>query len=155
MEKNNINCSPEFVICLVKCILTKVIKIKIKRKRGKKMAKEIMMQPVDWWKIVGISPYEKDGNTSYTLHLIGYFSDFDSNNGARGLKVETEWTRIDCGFLNIGDVVELRYSKGFKGMATLCDVVVHKEAKRLPFGCPEVYVESQDIPDQPAEKGKN
>lgn len=107
--------------------------------------KDVKMQPIDWVKILGISSYEKDGNVSYTLHCAGYFSDFETKGGAVGLKVFSEWTRLDCGFLAVGDVVELRYTKGFKGMATLSDVIVHKDASAIPFGCSEVYVESQAV----------
>lgn len=123
-------------------------------------AKEIKLQRPDLWKVVGIAPYTKNGNTSYNLHLVGYFTDYDEQNGAVGLKTAVEWTRLDCGFLNIGDVVELRYAKGFQGLATLSDVIRYPDIKNEGFGCSEIYVQSQDVSGtvdvQPGDKkGKN
>lgn len=83
--------------------------------------------------VVGISQYEKDKKVSYTLQLLAQFKDFEVEAGAVGLKVISEWTRLDVSHLQVGDVVQLYYERGFKDMATLSDVVVCKDIKGTPF----------------------
>lgn len=83
--------------------------------------------------VVGISCYEKDGKISYTVFLLGQFKENEVEAGAAGLKAFSEWTRMDMGHLQVGDVVQLYYEKGFKDMAILADVVVCKDIKGTPF----------------------
>lgn len=106
--------------------------------------KTVQKQPYGRCKVVGISPYEKDGKRSYNLHLVGYFNDYNVEQGASGLEVQTEWTRLDCGFLRIGDVVELQYTKGFQGKAVLSNIKVIKDAYDLPFGYDDIYIQAKD-----------
>lgn len=117
--------------------------------------KTVQKQPYGRCKVVGISSYEKDGKKSYNLHLVGYFNDYNVEQGAVGLEVQKEWTRLDVGFLRIGDVVELQYTKGFQDKAVLANIKVIKDARDLPFGDDSIYVQSQDDNPFSGKAGKN
>lgn len=88
--------------------------------------------------VVGISKNEKDGKVSFTLHLTGQFPEYEKARGAVGLRVFSEWTRLDCGHITVGDVVYPTYEKGFQGMATLSDIIVVKDIKDTPFATPDI-----------------
>lgn len=78
--------------------------------------------------VTGIAPYTKDGKTSFILSGIKCYEDYQKLNGSYGFEAFTEWTnRCDLGYLNVGDIVEVQYGKGFKGAAVLinCKVVGH------------------------------
>jgi hypothetical protein len=73
--------------------------------------------------VIGVRPYEKDDKKSWTLYGMTPFEDWET--GGLGFKTIEEWTnRVDLGFLKPGDVIELQYSKGFKGAAVLSNVMV-------------------------------
>lgn len=75
--------------------------------------------------VLGISTYEKNGNRSFTLYGQQTFSDYEVENGAVGYKSLQEWTnRVDLSLVHPGDIIELRYGKGFQGRAVLENVVV-------------------------------
>lgn len=75
-------------------------------------------------KIIGISSYEKNGVRFYTLNFLQEFSDYESQNGATGVKVGSAWTSLAvCDTLRVNDLVDLRYEPGFQGKAQLADVV--------------------------------
>lgn len=97
------------------------------------------MNKEKYCQVVGISSYEKDGNKSYTLHLTGQFNGYEKKAGAVGLKVFIEWTRLDLSHIQVGDVVQLYYERGFQDKATLSDIAVIKDIKDTPFGSPEVH----------------
>ena len=88
--------------------------------------------------VVGISSNEKDGKKSYTLHFTGQFPEYEKEKGAVGLRVFSEWTRLDMSHIHVGDVVYIMYEKGFQGMAALSDLVVVKDIADTPFATPEV-----------------
>lgn len=83
--------------------------------------------------VVGISSYEKDGKTSYTVQLLGQYSQSEKEAGALGYKAISEWTRLDLGFLQVGDVITPIYDKGFQDKAVLGDVIVHRDLKDNPL----------------------
>ena len=95
--------------------------------------------------VVGIAMNEKDGKKSYTLHLTGQFLDYENERGAVGLKVFSEWTRLDLSHITVGDVVLPTYEKGFQGMATLSDVIVIKDIKDTPFAEKEMKDKGKSV----------
>lgn len=98
------------------------------------------MNKEKWCLVVGISSYEKDGKTAFTVQLLGQYSGQEKENGAVGYKAFSEWTRLDLGFLRPGDVITPIYDKGFQDKAVLGDVIVHKDLKDSPFGDLSSYV---------------
>lgn len=88
--------------------------------------------------VVGITSNEKDGKKSFTLHLLGQFADYEKQKGAVGLRVFSEWTRLDMSHITVGDVVYPMYEKGFQGMATLSDLIVYKDIKDTPYASPDI-----------------
>ncbi|MBQ7067256.1 MAG: hypothetical protein IJN92_10595 [Lachnospiraceae bacterium] len=84
--------------------------------------------------VIGISSYEKEGKKSFTVQLVGQYSQAEKEAGAVGFKVFNEWTRIDIGYLKPGDMVTPVYDRGFQDKAVLGDVIVHKDVKENPFG---------------------
>lgn len=80
-------------------------------------------------RIVGLSFAEKDGKKSATLYFEKDFNDYQKDNGAIGVAVATEWTRLaSAQGLKVGDEVDLRYEPGFEGKATLTDILVMKKS---------------------------
>lgn len=80
-------------------------------------------------KIVGINKRVKDGNTSWTIHGVTPYEDWESEN-AVGCKVVSEWTnRVDCSILKPGDIVQFQYAKGFQNMAVLSNIIIVEKAK--------------------------
>ena len=88
--------------------------------------------------VVGLTSNEKDGKRSYTVHLTGQFPAYEKEKGAVGLRVFSEWTRLDLSHITVGDVVYPMYEKGFQGMATLSDLMVIKDIKDTPFATPDI-----------------
>lgn len=81
------------------------------------------------FQIVGIQKREKDGKTSWILHGITPFEDWEVTNSV-GEKVISEWTnRVDCTVLKPGDIVEFQYAKGFQGAAVLSNIRIVEKAK--------------------------
>lgn len=80
--------------------------------------------------VLGISSYEKNGVRAYNLYGYEPFSDYEIENGAIGFKSVDEWTnRVDLSFIKPGDIIELRYAKGFQGKAVLDNVSVITPSK--------------------------
>lgn len=71
--------------------------------------------------IVGIYSYEKNGRIGSSVSYVQNFQRWQEERGLRadGLCAETEFTRMDCCDLQVGDIVRLAYGKGFKGKAEL------------------------------------
>lgn len=70
--------------------------------------------------VTGVRRSEKDGKVSYTLNGITPFNQYFLDNGSYGYGVVSEWTnRCDLSYLQVGDIVELQYGKGFEGKAIL------------------------------------
>lgn len=82
------------------------------------------------YKIVGIQTVERNGKISNTIYFTSAFSEYEKDNSLRceGVKVDSEWTSMDCSSLAVGDVAELLYSKGYKGAARLTGFRVLKNA---------------------------
>lgn len=83
--------------------------------------------------VVGVSAYEKDGNKSCTIQLLGQYASWEKEAGAEGFKAFHEWTRNDFSYLKPGDVVSLVYDRGFQDKAVLDDVIVHKDISGTVF----------------------
>lgn len=76
-------------------------------------------------KVVGVSKYEKDGKSSYTLH--GY-TPFEEWENGTGYKCVSEWTnRVDLSGIKPNMVVAPVYTKGFQGKAVLCNLNIISE----------------------------
>lgn len=75
--------------------------------------------------IVGIYSAVRDGKTGSTISYLHPFEDWQAERGTvSGLHAETEFTRMDCSGLHIGDIARLIYQKGFKGKADLAGYTV-------------------------------
>lgn len=71
--------------------------------------------------IVGIYSYFRDGKSGNSLSYLQGFEDWQAERAVRidGVRAETEFTRMDCSQLNVGDIVRLIYKKGFRDRAEL------------------------------------
>lgn len=71
--------------------------------------------------IVGIYSYSRDGKSGSSLSYLQGFEAWQAERAVRidGVRAETEFTRMDCSGLNIGDIVRLIYKKGFRDRAEL------------------------------------
>lgn len=78
--------------------------------------------------IVGVYSYEKNGRSGSSVSFVQNFQPWQAERGLRadGLHAETEFTRMDCSGLQVGDVVRLAYGKGFQGKAELIGYSVVK-----------------------------
>lgn len=76
--------------------------------------------------IAGIYSFAKDGKSGSSLSYLRSFEDWQEERAVRivGVCAETEFTRMDCSGLNVGDIVRLIYRKGFKGRAELVGYTV-------------------------------
>lgn len=80
--------------------------------------------------IVGVYSYTSNGKSG---SVVSYLRDFDGWQRERGTVVEgvcaeSEFTHMDCLGLQVGDVVQLIYQKGFKGKAELVGYSVVRQA---------------------------
>lgn len=73
------------------------------------------------FEVFGIITTVKDGKPGTRLVLTSEFSEYAVENAQRcdGLDCITEFTRLDCSALKVGDIIELFYNKGFQGKAVL------------------------------------
>lgn len=73
------------------------------------------------FEIIGIVTTLKDEKSFTRLVMVSDFSDYQQTNSERceGMEAIVEYTRADCSALQVGDVVELYYSKGYQGKAVL------------------------------------
>lgn len=71
--------------------------------------------------IVGIYSYSKDGKNGSSLSYLQSFENWQAERAVRidGVRAETEFSRMDCSQLNVGDIVRLIYKKGFRDRAEL------------------------------------
>lgn len=105
--------------------------------------------------VTGVSSYEKDGKTSFTLQFLSQYSDDEKEKGAVGFKANNEWTRLDLGYLKPGDIFTPYYEKGFQDKAVLGDVVVHNDVKDNPFNdLPQILAGNPFIKGQSKESSK-
>lgn len=75
--------------------------------------------------VVGLYSTIRDGKSSNTVSYLRPFEDWQAERGTvSGLCAETEFTRMDCSGLHVGDVARLIYQKGFKGKAELAGYTV-------------------------------
>ena len=59
------------------------------------------------------------------------FTDYEADsNDCVGSKTVDVFTYMDCGALQIGDVVDFVYEPGFQGRATLTDIIAVKTADK-------------------------
>lgn len=84
--------------------------------------------------IVGI----KRGKTKNNVDCFNYygvkeFTDYDkANNECSGQDVVSAFSYTDYN-LKVGDLVDFQYEPGFKGMASLSDIVMVKPVDGTPF----------------------
>lgn len=66
------------------------------------------------------------GTVSTLLSCIVPYEAWREERASRceGFRAETEFTHVDCSELEVGNIVKLVYSKGYKGEAKLAGVVV-------------------------------
>lgn len=99
-------------------------------------------------KILGITSYEKDDKTNYTLHCLQEFSSYEKENGAEGLKVLSIWTQLpEAGKVWVNDLVDLRFEPGFQGKATLVDIIRYSKDEKHILNT----VNAPGVPDPTAE----
>lgn len=69
--------------------------------------------------VIGIVTIVKDDKISYVVHGFTPFEDWEIEKGCEGYKTFNEYTRCDMSKVNINDIIEPIYSKGFKGQAVM------------------------------------
>lgn len=76
------------------------------------------------YELVGIVTTLKDGKSGNRLILVSDFSDYLTTTSTRceGVDATIEFTRLDCSNLQVGDSVELQYTRGFQGKAQLVGI---------------------------------
>lgn len=79
--------------------------------------------------ILGIVQIVKDDKISYVIHGFTPFEDWEIEKGCIGYKTFNEYTRADCSKLEMDDVIEPIYTKGFKGMAVMSSFKLVNKSK--------------------------
>ena len=82
--------------------------------------------------ITGIMKGKNKAGRDFTqLYATTVFTDYElESNDCTGHKTIDVFTYLDCGSLQIGDVVDLVYEPGFQGRATLTDIIPVKMADK-------------------------
>lgn len=76
------------------------------------------------YEVLGIATTTRDGKVGTRLVLICDFPEYLHANATRCVGMDTicEFTRLNCSALNVGDTVELQYTRGFQGKAQLVGI---------------------------------
>ena len=82
--------------------------------------------------ITGIMKGKNKAGRDFTqLYATTMFTDYElESNDCTGHKTIDVFTYLDCGALQIGDVVDLVYEPGFQGRATLTQIIPVKAPDR-------------------------
>lgn len=83
--------------------------------------------------IVGVRKGQtKTGRDCFNYYGLKQFSDYDQENAqCEGVEVVKEFSYKDYG-VKVGDEVEFQYEPGFKGAATLSNILMIKSGGSIP-----------------------